>query len=192
VDLTADMTAFDWAAMALVAVSALFGVARGAAREISGLAALILAGVLALGSARVLGPQFARLIHPSWLAEPAGMIAVFLLTYIVLRLAGGVLTRGLRGAGLGGLDRLLGLGVGVVRGVAALGVFALVVGSVFPARSMPGWIGHARLYPLARGTGDVLMSATPGLRGRVDMATAGPVAAPARPSRSLVVVEDPR
>jgi membrane protein required for colicin V production len=192
VDLTGDMTAFDWAAVAVVAVSAFFGLARGAAREISGLAALILAGVLALGSGRVLGPEFQRLIHPAWLAEPAGMIGVFLLAYVALRLAGSALTRGLRGAGLGGVDRLLGLGVGVVRGVAALGVFALVVGSVFPARSMPGWIGRARLYPLARGTGAVLMSAAPMMLARDKTPASGAGDDPAKPSRSLMVVEDTR
>ncbi len=190
--LTADMTAFDWAAMTLVAVSALVGLARGAAREISGLMALILAALLALGSGQVLGPTFVRLIHPAWLAKPAGMIAVFLIAYVAIRFAGGVLTRGLRGAGLGGMDRLLGLGVGVVRGVAALGVFALVVGAVFPAQSMPGWIGRARLFPLARGTGAVLMSAAPSLLDRDKTPRTGATATPARPSHSLVVVEDTR
>jgi membrane protein required for colicin V production len=192
VGLTGDMTAFDWAAMGLVGISAFVGLLRGAAREISGLAALILAGVLAFGAGRVLGPAFERLIHPAWLARPAGMIGVFILTYIALRLAGGVLTRGLRGAGLGGVDRLLGLGVGVARGLAGLGVFALVIGAVVPARSMPGWIGRARLYPLARGTGAVLMSAAPKILDTDKTPPPGPAAAPARTSRSLVVVEDPR
>ncbi len=190
--LSGDLTVFDWAAAALVTVSAIIGLARGATREIAGLAALVLAGLLALGSGRVLDPVFDHLIHPAWLARPAGMAAVFLIAYIVLRLASGVLARAVRGAGLGGMDRLLGLGVGAARGVIAIGVFVLVLGSIMPGPNMPDWIGHARLYPFARGAGEILRSAAPrAVAFAQPQQAAGPGAAPVRSARSLAIVEDP-
>ena len=193
--LTGHLTAFDWAALGLVAASAFIGLARGAVREVTGLAAMAIAGLLALGSGRWLGSLFMHAIHPAWLAKPAGMAGVFLLTYVVLRMAAGVLTRGVRGAGLSGVDRLLGLGIGAARGVAALGVFALALGAVFGTRSLPGWIDRAQLYPLARGTGAVLRSAAPRLPSlqlspRTGSDTARAESSASLAPRSLVVVED--
>ncbi len=191
-DLSGGLTVFDWAAVALVTVSAIVGLARGATREIAGLAALVLAGLLALGSGRLLGSLFDRLIHPAWLARPAGMVAIFLMAYVVLRLASEALSRAVRGAGLGGMDRFLGLGVGAARGVIAIGVLILVLGSIMPGPNMPGWIGHARLYPFARGAGDILREAAPRAAAFANPEqAAGPGAAPARSARTLTVVEDP-
>lgn len=190
------MTAFDWAAGGLLTVSALVGLARGATREVTGLMALFLAAAIALASVRFAGPLFDHLIHPAWIARPAGMAAVFLIAYVILRLVGAALTRGVRGVGLSGLDRVLGLAVGLVRGLAALGVFALVLGALVPAEHTPGWIGRSHLYPLARGAGDALRAAAPLALGHAHRPPSEPDGASptvgSTRSQSLVVVEDPR
>jgi membrane protein required for colicin V production len=180
------VTAFDWAAGVVLGVSAVVGLLRGATREVTGLMALVLAGVLALASGRLAGPLFDQLIHPAWLARPAGMAVVFVLAYVAMRLIGGLLARGVRGVGLSGPDRVLGLAIGLMRGVAVLGVFGLVLGAIVPADHTPGWIGRARLYPLARGAGAVIRAAAP-----IALAQASDDHPPSPRAHALVVVEDP-
>jgi membrane protein required for colicin V production len=188
------MLAFDWAAGGLLAASAAIGLARGATREVTSIVALLVAGILAILAGRFGEPAFHRLIHPDWLARPAGMAVVFLAAYIVLRLIGGFLTRGVRESGLSGLDRVLGLTLGFGRGLAALGAFALLLGAFVPARQTPAWIGQARLYPLALGAGAALRAAAPHALSMARLDGSSQRADPASRSRShsLQVMEDPR
>lgn len=188
------MPAFDLAAGGLLAVSAAIGLARGATREITSMVALAIAVVLAIAAGRLGEPVFQRLIHPDWLAKPAGMAAVFLLSYIVLRLIGGSLTRGVRESGLSSVDRVLGLALGLGRGLVALGAFTLLLGAFVPAQRTPAWIGRARLYPLARGAGAALRAAAPNAlsMARLDASSVRADPASRARSRSLSVVEDPR
>jgi membrane protein required for colicin V production len=188
------MVAFDWAAGGLLAVSAALGLARGATREVTSIVALIVAASLALAAGHFADPFFHRLIHPDWLAKPAGMVAVFVIVYVVLRLLGGVFTRGVKNSGLSGFDRLLGLTLGLGRGLVVLGVFALAFEAFVPAQRTPAWIGRARLYPLAVGAGAALRAAEPRALSMAHLdkppARAGGASAPN--SHSLGVVEDPR
>ena len=188
------MLAFDWVAGGLLAASAAIGLARGATREVTSIVALVVAAVLAIAAGRFGDPLFHRLIHPDWLAKPAGMAVVFLTAYVVLRLIGGLLTRGVRDSGLSGIDRMLGLTLGFGRGLAALGAFAILLGAFVPAQRTPPWIGRARLYPLALGAGAALRAAAPHAlsMARLDPSLAQAGAASRSRSHSLEVVEDPR
>ncbi|HEY1930303.1 MAG TPA: CvpA family protein [Caulobacteraceae bacterium] len=188
------MLAFDWAAGGLLAASAAIGLARGATREVTSIVALVIAAILAIAVGRFGDPLLHRLIHPDWLARPAGMAVVFVIAYVALRLIGGLLTRGVRDSGLSGLDRVLGLTLGLGRGLAALGAFALLLGAFVPAQRTPPWIGRARLYPLALGAGAALRAAAPHALSMARLDTLPAHAGPASGSRShsLEVVEDPR
>jgi membrane protein required for colicin V production len=188
------MLAFDWAAGGLLAASAAIGLARGATREVTSIVALVVAAILAIVAGRFGDPLFHRLIHPDWLAMPAGMAVVFLSAYVALRLIGGFLTRGVRESGLSGLDRVLGLTLGLGRGLAALGAFALLLGAFVPPRQTPAWIGKARLYPLALGAGAAMRAAAPHALSMARLETPPAQAGRASESRShsLEVVEDPR
>jgi uncharacterized membrane protein required for colicin V production len=66
-----------------------------------------------------------------------------------------------RGVGLSGVDRVLGLGVGFARGLVVLGAFVLALGVILPKTHMPSWIGKARLWPLASGAGAALEAVAP-------------------------------
>jgi membrane protein required for colicin V production len=188
------MLAFDWAAGGLLAVSAAIGLARGATREVTAMVALVVAAILAIAAGRFGDPFFHRMIHPDWLAKPAGMAAVFLIAYVALRLIGGLLTRGVQDSGLSGLDRILGLTLGLGRGLAALGAFALLLGAFVPPARTPAWIGRARLYPLALGAGAALRAAAPHAlsMARLDPTPAQAGRASGPHSHSVVVLEDPR
>jgi membrane protein required for colicin V production len=171
------MTIFDYAAVVVLLVSGLAGMVRGATREISTVVALVAAATVAASTLRFTGPLAGRMIHTEWIANTAAVLCVFVLTYIVLRLIGGALTRGVQQTGLSGLDRLLGLGIGAVRALVVLGGFVLLVRAVTPPERMPAWVSDAKLYPLASASGDALKAFAPrGVKVAQDMAPglAGP------------------
>ena len=92
---------------------------------------------------------------------PGLILAVVFIAYIVLRLTGGALVRGVRETPLSPLDRLLGLGFGLVRALVLLGVFSLVFRAAVPEPEMPPWVKEARLYPLTVLSADALQALAP-------------------------------
>jgi len=167
------VTAFDYGAGLLLLASGLIGLARGATREITTVVALLLGAILAVFSLRVTGTMARQMIHTAWLANTAALLFMFVLYYLSLRLLGGALTRGVQETGLSGLDRLLGLGIGLVRAVVVLGAFALLLDAATPPERMPMWITAARLYPLAAAAGGALRAFAPeGMKVARDVAPA--------------------
>lgn len=165
------VTAFDYAAGLLLLVSGLFGFARGATHEITTVLALVVAAIVAVAALRFTGPLALHMIHTPWLAKAAAVLLAFILVYIVLRMIGGTLTRGVRQTSLSGLDRLLGFGVGLVRALVALGGFILLIEAATPPERMPLWIKGAKLFPLASAAGGALRTFAPqGLKVAHDVA----------------------
>jgi membrane protein required for colicin V production len=107
------------------------------------------------------------------MAKAAALLVTFILVYIALRMIGGALTRSVRQTSLSGLDRVLGLGVGLVRALVALGGFMLVIDAAMPPERMPAWITDAKLYPLTSAAGGALRTFAPqGLKVAHDVAPA--------------------
>ena len=157
------MTQFDLIAIALLAVSGLIGFARGALRELITVIAFVLAVAIALLSLRLTGTLARHWLHPAWIGNVAALLAGFLVSYIAIRIAGAGLTRGIHDVGvLGGIDRVAGLGIGLIRGFVILGVFQMVFSAATPRERMPIWISDAALYPLAADTAKALKALEPG------------------------------
>ncbi|HZZ89819.1 MAG TPA: CvpA family protein [Caulobacteraceae bacterium] len=156
------MSLFDLAAGLVLVVSVLVGWIRGATREVTTVAALILAAVFALFALRYSGPVARHAIHTPWLANIAAILLVFAAVYIVLRVAAGALTRGIhRTAALGGLDRAVGAGFGALRALILLGLVNLTLTSVTPADRIPPWISGAALYPVSTVSAQTLKAFAP-------------------------------
>jgi membrane protein required for colicin V production len=167
------VTVFDYAAAFLLVTSCLFGVVRGATREISTILAFIVAAAAAVFALRFTAPIAKGLVHAAWLANTVAVLATFVAVYAVLRLIAGAITAGVRQTGLSGLDRLIGGAIGVVRAVVVLGGFALLVSAAVPPDRMPQWLSQAKLYPLASAAGDTLRAFAPrGLKMAKDIAPA--------------------
>lgn len=156
------MTAFDVFALLAVLVSALIGYARGGVREVVTLCAFGLAAVAAVGLLRFTGPVLAHVIHPGWAAAAAAVVIVFVLAYVAVRTAGGALTEQLRRSSLGGVDRAVGAGFGVLRALIFLGLAALLFEAApWPSRGRPAWLARAVTYPVAHASGRVLARLAP-------------------------------
>ena len=156
------MTQFDYVVLAILAVSAIAGFIRGAAREVVTVMAFLLAAIAAMFGLRYAGPVARAAIDPDWAGNVAAIVGVFLIAYIVLRLLGAALTRRIQGNQLmGPLDRSVGFGFGLVRGLVFLGALNLFFNAATPAERAPAWITQAKLYPMTTTAGRILVAFAP-------------------------------
>ena len=156
------MTQFDLTAMMILAVSGLIGFARGALRELTTIVAFVAAVAIALVSLRLTGGLARHWLHPAWVANVSALLAGFLVSYMAIRIIGAGLTRSVHEVhALGGIDRVVGLGIGLIRGFVLLGVFQMVFSAATPRERMPQWISHAALYPAAIDSAQALKSLEP-------------------------------
>jgi len=122
------MNGFDFALIAIVALSTLFAFARGIVRELIALATWVAALVAAFVYAGAVAALFSRLD----MSAAAKHILAFALILIAILVAGALVARMLSSAvkaiGLGFVDRLLGAVFGVARGLAVVVLFALIAG----------------------------------------------------------------
>ena len=156
------MTQFDLIVLVLLLLSAVVGFARGALREVVAMVALIVGALAAVAALPVASPIAHRFVHSYWLAAVAALIVVFSLVYMVVRLLGAGLAHGVhRTDFLGLLDRVAGLVIGFVRGLAALGVLFLMFNAATPEDLRPHWITGAMTWPLAQASGHTISELTP-------------------------------
>jgi membrane protein required for colicin V production len=166
------LTGFDILAGVILLASGLVGFARGATREVVTVAAFIVGVAVSIFAIRFSAPLAQHLIHTLWLARVAALIGVFLVTYVIVRLAGGALTRGVRQTSLSGPDRVLGLAIGLARGAVAIAVIALAIRTATPPERMPHWYTGAIIYPEADAGGRALRALAP--KGMAIMRHAAP------------------
>ncbi|HEY1448442.1 MAG TPA: CvpA family protein [Caulobacteraceae bacterium] len=156
-----DLTGFDFVAGAILLVSGLVGLARGATRELVTVIAFVGAVIASIFALRFSGPLAHHFIHTAWLASIAALLVVFIIVYVIVRLVGGQLTRGVRQTALSSLDRTLGFAIGLARGVVAVGVLVILIRAATPPERMPHWFTGAKVYPLANAAGSALRAFAP-------------------------------
>ena len=156
-----SVTQFDFILLALLAISAAVGFARGAVREIAALVALVAAAILAIFGLPIFAPIFREVVE-GWLGTVAALVVVFGLTYALLRLVGAGLARQVqRTQMLGFLDRSVGLLIGLGRGLLVLGVLFLMFTAATPEDLRPRWITESTTWPLARNMGRLIERLAP-------------------------------
>lgn len=138
----------DLAIIAVAAISGILGLMRGFVRESLGLGAWAGAGYLAVIAAPLVRPQFIEWLGSPDLADPAAYAVLFILGLIVLSMIAGWIGSAVHAAGLGGVDRSLGMLFGVLRGAALVVAAYIIGGLVTPADRWPEPVRQARLLPL--------------------------------------------
>jgi membrane protein required for colicin V production len=139
------VTIFDYAVFGIIGASSLLGLWRGMISEVLALAAWIVAFI----AARALGGEAATYFE-GVVAEPAlryaaGFVAVLLFVLVSFAVARLVLSMILKAAGLALVDRLLGAGFGILRGVLIVLVGVLLAGMTALPKSQ--WWRNAWLAP---------------------------------------------
>ena len=173
------MTTFDWIALCIVALSALFAYFRGVIRELVALAAWIGGLVFAVAFT----PTLAEAL-PDVMGEPAvRYVIAFALIVIAALVLGALIAWPLSGivhaVGLGFVDRFVGSLFGLARGVVLMLAFVFVAGLTPLPRT--AWWQHAALVPpLVAGVYALRPHLPAAIAGRLDYSPHG--AAPnARP-----------
>ena len=122
------MVAIDWVLLAIVAVSAVFGLMRGLVGVLASLAAWLLAGWAAFQFGAQVALLLAGADEPGLGELLAGYALSFIGVLVVVGVVGWLLRKLLHSVGLSGLDRALGLAAGVVRGAFIGCVLVLLAG----------------------------------------------------------------
>jgi membrane protein required for colicin V production len=143
------MTWLDYAVWGVLGVSVVWGAWRGLAREVIA----VVGWVLAFYLANLLSPSLSNAL-PDAIPSPearfiTAFIALFVASLAVTTLAGLLVSRLVKGIGLGGLDRVLGSAFGAARGALIVLIFALFAGlTALPQR--PLWRDSVSGEPLSR------------------------------------------
>ncbi len=144
------MTGFDIIVLVIVGVAAIGGFMRGFVQEVLSL----LAWILAILAIRYLHVDLTAAIF-EYIGTPNGaaMLAfalLLLIPYAAMKLIASMVGERSRKSILGPIDRVLGFGFGMVKGliVVVIGFSLLVLGydSIWGAKGRPVWIAEARTY----------------------------------------------
>ena len=122
------MTWLDYAALAILVASVLWGIWRGLVREVISIGAWVLAFLGANLFAGPLGDALPKALPTPEIRMAVAFVVVFIAILAVCALLSRLLSKLVHGAGLGELDRSLGGGFGVARALLILLAFALVAG----------------------------------------------------------------
>lgn len=117
-------TGFDIVVLLVILISLMMAANRGLFRELISISALIIASLIALFLYGRFRFQARETISPNWLADGALGLGSFAVIYILLVFMFSGVVKNLRGKDIGIIDRLLGAGFGVARGllISALAV----------------------------------------------------------------------
>jgi len=119
-------TGFDVVVLLICLISLLMAASRGLARELVSVMALVIAGAIALfifGRFRFAAQDF---IQPSWLADGALGFGSFGLAFLLIVFLLSGVVKSLKGKEIGLIDRMLGAGFGVFRGLIIASLFVIV------------------------------------------------------------------
>ncbi len=142
------MTAFDIFVMVIVGLSGLFALSRGFTTELLSLGAWAGAVIaLRLLFAPVSGWMRTQIHSPSG-ADLATLALVFLGSFYLCKFIAGTLGSKVKQSGLGPVDRVLGMGFGIIRGLLVVSIVYAGIGLMIDRTDMPDWVRTAKVKPL--------------------------------------------
>jgi membrane protein required for colicin V production len=140
-----QLTLFDIVALALVALSALAAMVRGAVREVLALASWVGAAFAAFLALPYAAPLVRPVVASDGLARGVAAVGVFFVALVALKMLSGMIARGVEGSAVGPLDRLLGLAFGAARGAFVLCAAYLAGSFLVKPELQPDWVRGAYL-----------------------------------------------
>jgi membrane protein required for colicin V production len=158
-----DMTALDIIVLFLIGAGAVFGFMRGFIQE----ALSLISWILIIAAIRIAhGPLSERLADPVGSESGAAVVAFLAITVVTYAL-GKWIAKSIGGKSrksvLGPIDRVLGFGFGMLKGLigATLIFLLLVMGyeTIYSGKTKrPNWMTASRTYPLLNASGDAMSS----------------------------------
>jgi membrane protein required for colicin V production len=178
------MNAIDAIILAVLALSALIGLVRGLTREGLGLMGWVGATLLTPLSLPAVSPIARGYISNPMIADGITLTANFIILLIAFTILSHILAGYVKDSKVGGLDRVLGLGFGIIRGSFMLATLEIGL-SIFIGRGQyPTPFTEARLVPAVIHLSDGLRELIP--QRILDMANQyAPSAAASAPTTTL-------
>jgi membrane protein required for colicin V production len=133
------VSAVDWMFLTVLGVSALLGVWRGLVQEVLSLAGWLSAFFVAPSYASVAADWLPMTGSSDMLRYAAGFVVVFVAVLVATALVSWLIKKLVSAVGLGPLDRVLGSGFGLLRGLVPLLAVTVVVGMT-PLRDNEAWL----------------------------------------------------
>ncbi len=148
------MTGADVLILVVLLGSILIGLMRGFVREAVSLAFWILAiwGAWKFGPA--VEPHLGGLLADPKIAPWVGRLVILVIVLLIGWVIGMLLGYFTRSMGLGPLDRVIGLGFGIVRGTVLVGL--MVIGGELLHLNQEEWWSRSKLIPYGEAVGDWL------------------------------------
>ncbi|MEX0900582.1 MAG: CvpA family protein [Gammaproteobacteria bacterium] len=130
----------DVAILALIGVSTVIGLMRGLVKEVLSLLAWVAAFWVAIVFAAELSPHLGFVSDSEVVRAIAAFVTLFLATLVVAALLNHLIAMLVKGTGLHGTDRVLGMGFGLLRGVVVVAAL-MVIGLVAEQQTEDWWRG---------------------------------------------------
>ena len=137
------MTWFDYAVLAIIGISVLLSIIHGFVRELLALASWVMAFVAAQTYVTAVAPLLPAAIPGPSLRLLAAFMIIFLVVLLAMTLLASAVSRLVKRAGLGMVDRTLGAAFGMVRGLAIV-MLAVLLAGLTTLPKQPAW-RHAML-----------------------------------------------
>jgi membrane protein required for colicin V production len=143
-----SLTAFDVVALAIIVLSALLSLVRGATREALTIASWV-GAIVAAWYGYGYAQDLARMtIDTGWLADAAALVVVLVVPLIALKVLATMLADRLPANGaFGTFDRIAGVVFGLARGAILVCAFYLGLTMLIEPDRHPGWIQEATVLP---------------------------------------------
>lgn len=140
------MNTLDWIFVVILAILGIRCMAKGFVAEILSVASILaglLAGLLLYKSAGELFVSWGLSSQPAALPGILGFAAAFLAAFLLVKLVERLLKEGIEEAELGGIDRFLGLILGLAEGLVLISLVLVIMSLIEPA--FKSVLGYAKL-----------------------------------------------
>jgi membrane protein required for colicin V production len=155
------MTYMDWAALAVVLVSAVVALARGFVREVLAIVGWV-GAILGTMHAFSFAQQIARkYIEIQVIADIVSGVVLFVAILVALTMISSAISKRVQQSSINALDRSLGFLFGLVRGAALICLAYLLYSLALPPKEQPDYIRGAKLIGLVATGADWLYQLAP-------------------------------
>jgi membrane protein required for colicin V production len=176
----------DAVVLGLLAVSAMFACARGFLREVLGIMGSILAIFVALYGHDFVYPFWQGIFRSPLAAHIASYLSLFMGVLLVFSVSTYRLIKLVDDGALNTMDKAMGLGFGLLRGVVILALSYLIIMSfVEKQEDMPSWLAGAYSTPYIKEAAVVLIALLPNTLEKEAEKTTNLEADPKPPPSSL-------
>jgi membrane protein required for colicin V production len=152
----ASLTWFDAVVLAVIGLSILVAISRGLVRESLAIGVWIAAAAVAWLAFDLVRPLIAAEIGESWITDGTTMAAVFMVPWVVFKVLAAMISSALSLGVFGAIDRFLGAGFGLVRGVALVGAAYLGLALAIEPAKYPDGVRRSLMLPYVQDTAVLL------------------------------------